>query len=60
MNFQVEWVTLNAMAKATGYSVAALRAKIKRGQLFEEKHWRKAQDGRLLMHVENFNAWLKQ
>ncbi|ASM49798.1 MULTISPECIES: hypothetical protein [Pseudoalteromonas] len=60
MAFNVEWVTLNAMAKATGYTVAALRSKIKRGQLFEEKHWRRAQDGRLLIHVENFNDWLKQ
>ena len=60
MAFNVEWVTLNAMAKATGYAVAALRSKIKRGQLFEEKHWRRAQDGRLLIHVENFNDWLKQ
>lgn len=60
MTFKVEWVTLNAMAGATGYSVAALRAKIKRRQLFNEKHWRRAQDGRLLMHVENFNARHKQ
>ncbi|MEH6729277.1 MAG: hypothetical protein V7726_01650 [Pseudoalteromonas distincta] len=60
MAFNVEWVTLNAMAKVTGYTVAALRSKIKRGQLFEEKHWRRAQDGRLLIHVENFNDWLKQ
>lgn len=56
----IEWITLNAMASATGYTVAALRSKIKRGQLFEEKHWRRAQDGRLLIHVANFNEWLKQ
>lgn len=56
----IEWVTLKAMAAATGYTVAALRSKIKRGQLFEEKHWRRAPDGRLLMNVENFNEWLKQ
>ncbi|MBH0050679.1 MULTISPECIES: excisionase [Pseudoalteromonas] len=60
MAISIEWVTLNAMAKVTGYTVAALRSKIKRGQLFEEKHWRRAQDGRLLIHVGNFNEWLKQ
>lgn len=54
----IEWITLKQMSALTGYTVNALRSKIKRGQLFEEKHWRRAPDGRLLMHVGNFNEWL--
>ncbi len=56
----MDWITIQRVAELTGYSVNALRHKINRGQLVEEQHWRKARDGRILFHVENFNAWLKQ
>lgn len=55
-----EWVTLKKVAEETGYTVAAIRNKIQRGQLYENVHWRKAQDGRIMIHVASFNDYLKQ
>lgn len=56
----LDWVLLRVAAEASGYTVNALRMKIRRGQLIEEIHWRKAQDGRVLINLPNFLAWLKQ
>lgn len=56
----IEWITIQKAAELSGYSVAALRSKIQRCELAEEVIWRKAQDGRILFNVANFNAWLKQ
>ena len=56
----MEWITLKLAASQSGYSINALRNKIARGQLLEELHWRKAPDGRILIHVGHFNEWLKQ
>lgn len=53
------WVTLNKANDIFGYSPEALRGKINRGQLAQGDHWRKAPDGRLLIHVERFNRWLE-
>jgi hypothetical protein len=53
-----DWVTLKKAADESGYTTHALRSKIKRGQLVEEIHWRKASDGRILINVPNFASWL--
>ena len=55
-----EWVTLKKVSQETGYSIAALRSKIQRGQLHETVHWRKAQDGRVLINVGSFEEYTKQ
>lgn len=55
-----EWVTLQEAAAKTGYTVAALRGKIRRDQLIKDEHWRRAPDGRIIIHAANFNDWLKQ
>jgi hypothetical protein len=55
-----EWVTLQVTADTTGYSVAALRGKIRREQLIKGTHWRRAPDGRIIINASNFNDWLKQ
>lgn len=56
----IEWVKIKKAAELSGYSTEALRSKIRRHQLIEEHHWRKAQDGSLLIHLVHFNEWLKQ
>ncbi|HEX8988735.1 MAG TPA: hypothetical protein VF816_12325, partial [Rhodocyclaceae bacterium] len=51
------WVTLQVYASSSGYSVGALRQKIRRGHFIEGKHFRKAPDGRVLMNVEACQNW---
>lgn len=55
----IKWVKLKKVAELTGYTVSALHHKIYKGHLVEDVHWRKGPDGILLMHTENFNAWLE-
>lgn len=54
----MEWVTLQKASAETGYSVPALRAKINRGQLQEARHWVKAPDGRVMIHLPSFFDWI--
>jgi len=51
------WVTLQVYAASSGYSVGALRQKMRRGQFIEGKHFRRAPDGRVLMNVEECQKW---
>jgi hypothetical protein len=55
-----EWALIKRVAAETGYTVSALRAKINRGELHEEVHWRKCRDGKILIHIKNFQAWLAE
>lgn len=56
-NTEVEWVTIQKMAHDSGYTVAALRCKIQRGDFIEGIHWRKGRDGRILFNIRAFNLW---
>lgn len=53
------WVTLDKAHDIFGYTSDAFRGKIKRGQLAQGVHWRKAPDSRVLIHVARFNDWLE-
>ncbi|MBM7454527.1 hypothetical protein HNR62_000356 [Oceanisphaera litoralis] len=52
------WVTLNKAKELFGYTPAAFRGKINRGQLVQGVHWRKAPDNRVVINPQAFNAWL--
>lgn len=51
------WVTLQMYAASSGYSVGALRQKMRRGQFIEGKHFRKAPDGRVLLNIGACQSW---
>lgn len=51
------WVTIKKHSEATGYTQAAIRAKIAGGVWLEGVLWRKAPDGRVLISTEAFDLW---
>lgn len=55
----LEWVTIQKLADESGYTVAALRSKINRGDFIESYHWRKSRDGRIQFNVEAYNEWVR-
>lgn len=54
----IEWVTIQKMAHDTGYTVAALRSKINRGDFIEGFHWRKSRDRRIQFNIKAYNQWV--
>lgn len=51
-------VTIRRFAELTGYSQAAVRAKIEKG-VWGEGIWIKAPDGRILMSIGEFELWVE-
>lgn len=43
----------------TGYSVKAMERKIERGDWQEEKVWRRAPDGRIVIDVLGYQRWVE-
>jgi hypothetical protein len=61
VNIQSEsygWVLISKLVELTGYSDDAIRAKKKRGDWREGKHWRKAPDNRVVFHVPTIQLWM--
>lgn len=54
------YVVLKQASALTGYSVKAMERKIERGQWVEGKEWVKAPDGRRLLSLKGFKAWVEQ
>ena len=54
----MDQVTIHKLAECSGYSVHALRGKVKRKQLIEGKHFVKAPDGRLMFSKAAFASWV--
>lgn len=52
------WVKIRKFAALTGYSVNAIHCKRRRGDWEEDVLWRKAPDGNILVHYENFQRWV--
>lgn len=55
MNF----VTIQKHAELTGYTLAALRQKIQRGDFIEGVHYIKSPDGRVHINVGAYEKWLQ-
>ncbi|PTR07076.1 hypothetical protein C8R32_10831 [Nitrosospira sp. Nsp5] len=53
------YVTIRKFSEFSGYTEDAIRAKIKRGAWMENRVWRKAPDGRILISVEGFESWVE-
>lgn len=53
----VRYVTIKRAAEMTGYSQAAIRHKIERGDWREGKEYVRAPDGRILVNLKGYEAW---
>ncbi|RVU45649.1 excisionase [Rubrivivax rivuli] len=54
------YVVLKKAEEITGYTVKAMERKIERGEWVEGREWRKAPDGRRLLSVEGYRAWVER
>lgn len=54
------YVVLKKAEELTGYTVKAMERKIERGEWVEGREWRKAPDGRRLLSVEGYRAWVER
>lgn len=54
----MKWVLLTKLAADTGYTEAALRQKIQRGDFIEGVHWRHSPDGRIQFNMEAYEQWV--
>lgn len=52
------WVLISKVTELTGYTDDAIRAKKKRGEWIEGRHWRKAPDNRVVFDIVAINRWL--
>lgn len=46
-------------AEVTGYSENAVRHKVKNGTWVQGRLWRKAPDGRVFIHLGEFERWVE-
>jgi hypothetical protein len=53
------WVLISKLTELTGYTDDAIRAKKKRREWTEGRHWRKAPDNRVVFHVPTIQAWME-
>lgn len=54
------YVVIKKAAELTGYSVTAIERKIDRGEWREGEVWFKAPDGRRLISIKGFAAWVEK
>lgn len=55
----LRYVTVEKYAAESGYTPDAIRNKISRGVWAENRQWRKAPDGRLLVDVQGVEKWVE-
>jgi len=55
----LRYVTISKFAMESGYSEDAIRTKIRDGIWPEDKVWKKAPDGRVLISTEGYDQWVE-
>jgi hypothetical protein len=55
----MRYLTIRKFSSESGYTEAAIRAKIQDGTWMKDYVWRKAPDGRILIDVEGYEAWVE-
>jgi hypothetical protein len=55
----MRYVRLSLFAQQSGYSEKALRRKIEDGIWVQNKQYRKASDGAILIDIEGYNRWVE-
>lgn len=55
----MRYLTVRKFSSESGYTEAAIRAKIADGTWDKDYVWRKAPDGRVLIDVDGYEAWVE-
>jgi hypothetical protein len=55
----LRYVTISKFSTESGYSEDAIRTKIRDGIWPENKVWKKAPDGRVLISTEGYDEWVE-
>lgn len=55
----LRYLTIRKFAAESGYSENAIRSKIHDGIWMQDKVWKKAPDGRILIDVEGYHEWVE-
>ncbi|MDB5998232.1 MAG: putative phage excisionase [Pseudomonas sp.] len=55
----MRYMTVRKFSSESGYTEAAVRSKIADGTWLEDQVWRHAPDGRVLIDVIGFEAWVE-
>lgn len=55
----LRYVTISKFSAESGYSEDAVRTKIRDGIWPENKVWKKAPDGRVLINTEGYDQWVE-
>lgn len=55
----LRYVTIPKFADESGYTEDAIRTKIRDGVWMEDKVWKKAPDGRIVIIVEGYEKWVE-
>jgi len=55
----MRYLTVRKFSGESGYSEAAVRSKIQGGVWLKGEVWRHAPDGRVLIDVEGYEAWVE-
>lgn len=53
------YVLLKLASAVTGYSVKAMERKIERGDWLQDRVWRRAPDGRILLDIMGYQKWVE-
>jgi hypothetical protein len=53
------YVLLPLASQLTGYSVKAMERKIERGDWHQDKVWRRAPDGRIVIDLIGYQKWVE-
>jgi len=53
------YVLLALASQLTGYSVKAMQRKIERGDWIQDKVWRHAPDGRVVIDLIGYQKWIE-
>ena len=54
------YVLMPLASMLTGYTVKAMQRKIERGDWAEEKVWRRAPDGRIVIDMLGYQRWIER
>lgn len=56
---EMRYLTVRKFSSESGYTEAAIRSKIQDGTWLKDRVWRHAPDGRVLIDVEGYEAWVE-
>lgn len=55
----IRYQTIEKFSTESGYTKRAIETKIERGVWVENRQWRKAPDGRILIDTQGFEQWVE-